>query len=121
MLNIRFFLLILTLGFISQDILAQEDELGTIVLWRSGEYNHPKLRNRVAINGMLFSNLSKRNYVRLDLPPGEYVLEVGHIELVSDEDPDGKWFHPDDGGIFKVDSSLAQEYQCTGILSSTIS
>jgi hypothetical protein len=89
------------------------DELGTIIIWRSGEFNHPNLRNRVALNDDLFSNLSKRNYIRLDLPPGKYELEVGHIELITNDD-DEKWVHPDEGGIFPVTLKAGITYNIIG-------
>lgn len=100
-----------------------EDHLGQIIVWRTGEFNHPNLRNRVVLNEVPVANLSRKNYIQMIVPPGKYVLEVGDVEFISKSgeisDPNGKWNHPDEGGRYEFEVKPGMVYNIEGIMHRT--
>lgn len=101
----------------AQDV---EPHLAQIILWRTGEFNHPNLRNRVELNGVQVANLSSKNYIKMIVPAGKYVLKVGDVEFRSSDgnlnSKQGKWIHLPEGGEYELEVSEGMVYNIEGIM-----
>ena len=98
-----------------------ESHLAQIILWRTGDFNHPNLRNRVILNDVQVANLSRKNFIKMIVPEGKYRMEVKDVEFITHPGSKeaGKWHHLNEGGEIEFEVRAGNVYNIQGIMHRT--